>query len=97
MVDIAVSVNILSFPQGRQSAKLFSSRRKWDSTTPLPPAVPGEGGTRGGTLACGRGGGGVPIPTRGQTLYSRYVCTSPLWMNRCVNTKDGTLQSALLY
>ncbi len=28
------------------------------------------------TLAFGRGGGGVPIPTRGQTLlYSRYVCT----------------------
>ncbi len=27
--------------------------------------------------ACGRGGGGgVPIPTRGQTLwYSRYICT----------------------
>ncbi len=50
------------------------------------------------TLAFGRGCGGVPIPTRGQTLlYSRYVCTSPLWMNRCVNTKDGTLLSALLY
>jgi hypothetical protein len=50
------------------------------------------------TLAFGRGGGGVPIPTRGQTLlYSRYVCTSPLGMNRCVNTKDGTLLSAPLY
>ncbi len=34
---------------------------------------------RGGyTLARGRGGGGVPVPTRGQTLwYSRYICT--LW------------------
>ncbi len=30
------------------------------------------------TLACGRGGGGIPIPTRGHTLwYSRYICT--LW------------------
>jgi hypothetical protein len=44
------------------------------------------------------GGGGDPIQTRGQTLlHSRYVCTSQLWMNHCVNTKDGTLLSAPLY
>jgi len=55
---------------------MLSIRHNWDSPTPSPagvcaprgPLVPG-----GGTLAGGRGGGGVPIRTRGQTLwYSRY-------------------------
>ena len=56
----------------------FSSRRNWDSPTPSPlqaavtpppPPVPG-----GGSLASGRGGRGVPIPTRGHTLwYSVYT------------------------
>ncbi len=58
--------------QSRQSAKLFSSRRNWDSPTPSPAgecAPPpfctgGEGHTRW------RGGGGrVPIQTRGHTLW----------------------------
>jgi hypothetical protein len=46
----------------------------------VPPLVPGRD-----TLACGRGsgGGGVPIPTRGQTLcYSRYVCTLCVYRRR---------------
>ncbi len=44
------------------------------SVFPPPPLVP-----RGGTHSLGeRGWGGVPIRTRGQTLwYSRYICT--LW------------------
>jgi hypothetical protein len=49
----------------------FSSRRNWDFhpltrkrvCIPPPFLVPG-----GGTLACGRGGGGVPIRTVGLTL-----------------------------
>jgi hypothetical protein len=58
----------------------FSSRRNWDSPTPRPQAsVPSPlwlGGR--GTLAGERGGGRVPIPTRGHTLwYSLYICT--LW------------------
>jgi len=65
------------FTQSRQSAKLFSSRRYWDSPNPstagecaLPPLVPGGRGT----LAGERGGGRVPIPTRGPTLwYSLYI------------------------
>ncbi len=53
--------------------RFFSSRPNWDSPTPshagecvLPPPslVPG-----GGTLACGRGVGGVPTRTRGHTLW----------------------------
>jgi hypothetical protein len=44
---------------------------------PPPPRVGwGGGGGRGGTLACGRGIGRVPIPTRGHKLrYSMFVCT----------------------
>jgi hypothetical protein len=62
--------------QSRQSAKLFSSRRNWDSPNPSPagacaPPPFGSGGR--GTLAGERGGGRVPIPTRGTihcgTLY----------------------------
>ncbi len=58
----------------------FSSRRNWDSPTPHPPPasvppphrVPG----RRGTLACERGGGRVPVPTMGHTLwYSINICT----------------------
>ncbi len=60
----------------------FSSRPNWDSPTPLTrirvPVPPPRFGSGGGTFACGRGGGGVPIRTRWQTLwYSRYIC--PLW------------------
>ncbi len=39
----------------------------------VPPPLFGCGG---GTLVYGRGSGGVPFPTREQTLwYSRYICT----------------------
>jgi hypothetical protein len=52
----------------------FSSRPNWDSSTPLGECVPPLWSRGEGTLACRRGGGGVPIPTRGLTLwYSR--CT----------------------
>ncbi len=50
--------------------RFFSSHRR--VCTPPPPF--GSGG--GEIFACGRGGGGVPIRTRGQTLwYSRYIFT----------------------
>jgi hypothetical protein len=54
------------------------SRRNWDPPLPHPQAsVPPPFGSGGrDTLACGRGGGGLPIRTRGQTLwYFRYLCT----------------------
>ncbi len=59
----------------RQSAKLFSSRRIWDSHNHSPAGEcappPSEGR---GTFAGERGGGRVPIPTRGPTLwYSLYM------------------------
>jgi hypothetical protein len=55
----------------------LSSRPNWD---PRPLTLWFRGG---GTLACRIGGGGVPVRTRGQTLwYSRYIC--PLWMERFV-------------
>ncbi len=63
----------------------LSSRPNWDSTAPLTykrvcsPLLwfGGRGGTQ---LACGRGSGGVPIPTRGQILWTvvhwySTVCT----------------------
>jgi hypothetical protein len=58
--------------QSRQSAKLFSSRRNWDSPNPSPAGecAPPPLWFRGeGTLAGERGGGRVPIPTRGHTLW----------------------------
>ncbi len=60
----------------------FSSRRNWDSPTPSPAGecVPPFGYGGKGTLARGRGGGGVPIPRRGHTLcYSRYLLVCTLW------------------
>jgi hypothetical protein len=54
----------------------FSSRPNWDSPNPSPAGecVPPFGS--GGTPSRGERGWGVPIPTRGQTLwYSRYICT----------------------
>jgi hypothetical protein len=55
---------------------IFSSRRNWDSPNPSPagkrPPHFGSGGR--GTLAGEKGGGRVPIPTRGHTLwYSIYI------------------------
>ncbi len=61
---------------GAQSAKLFLRIGTPPTPDPLAnvPPPPWFGG--GGTLACGSGGGVVPIPTRRQTLrYSRYLCT----------------------
>ncbi len=61
-----------------QSAKLFSSRRNWDSPNPSPASecAPHPLVQAGGTLACGRGVGEVQIPTRGHTLwYSVYIST----------------------
>jgi hypothetical protein len=64
--------------QSIQSAKLFSSRRNWDSPNPSPAgecAHPPFGSGGRGTLAGERGGGRFPIPTRGHTLwYSSYIC-----------------------
>jgi hypothetical protein len=55
----------------------FSSRPNWDPPPPPhPQASVSHFWFRGGgnTLACGRGGGGFPIRTRGQTLWcSRYI------------------------
>jgi hypothetical protein len=64
---------------------LFSRRPNWDSHTPstagecvFPPFGSGVGGYTHSLGGKGVGGGGVPIPSRGQTLwYSRYICT--LW------------------
>ncbi len=54
----------------------FSSRRNWDSPTPSPTGecAPPFRLVPGGTFACWRGSGGVPIPTRGHTLwYSIFI------------------------
>ncbi len=76
-------------PQSRQSAKLFSSRRNWDSPNPspagecAPPPPLGSGGRC--TFAGERGGERVPILIKGRTLwYPLYICTN--CMVNMVNT-----------
>jgi hypothetical protein len=65
-----VKTTFLCRAESRQSAQLFSSRRNWDSPNPSPAGEcarsAGSGGR--GTLAGERGGGRVPIPTKGHTL-----------------------------
>ncbi len=65
----------LSTPHSGQSGRLqyFSSRPNWDPPTPWPSHFGSRGG--GTHSLAGEGGWGVPIPTRGQTLwFSRYIC-----------------------
>ncbi len=80
------SFTFLVSTQSRQSAKLFSSRRNWDSPNPSPagecapsPLVPGGRGT----LASEWGGGRVPIPARGplwcSVLYVLCGCQLRHW------------------
>ncbi len=58
----------------------FSSRRNWDSPNPSPAGECASPVLWGGAHSLARGGGGrVPIPTRGHTLwYSLYIRT--LWL-----------------
>ncbi len=66
----------------------FFSRPNRDSPTPSPAGecvLPSFGSGGGGVIHtnCGRGGWGVPIPTRGQTLwYSRYLPIYALCVHR---------------
>jgi hypothetical protein len=87
--------------QSRQSAKLFLQSYELGLPHLLTPqaSLPSLwlGGGRVGwyTLACGRGGGAVPISTRGQTLwYSRYICTlcfeGFIYINTLVETERST-------
>ncbi len=66
--------------ESRQSAKLFLKSSELGLHQPPTRRrvypQPGFGSRGGGTLACGRGGGRVPIPTNGHTLwYSICICT----------------------
>ncbi len=76
--------------QSRQSARGFvSSRPNWNPPSPYPQASvppPLFGSNEGTHSLTGECVGGVPIRTRGKTLwYSRYICTvlcgtmSSLW------------------
>jgi hypothetical protein len=67
-----------STPPSRQSARLFFQSRELGLPHPLtrkrfcpPPLVLGGGGH----CLARDGGGGVPIPTRGETLYSAHSST----------------------
>jgi hypothetical protein len=66
-----VAYFVLTHRVGRAKLFLWSSELALLSPHPLTRRRVGGGG--GGTLACGGGSGGVPIPTRGHTLwYSMY-------------------------
>jgi len=92
-----IIIKILWKAQSRQSAKLLLQSSELGLPQPLtwrrlcPPPF-GSGGR--GTLAGERGGGRVPIPTRGHTLwYSIYVCT--LWWK--VSAKNPNTIKMLRY
>ncbi len=80
----------LLYMQSRQSAELFLQSLELGLPHPhdrrggecaLPPLILWGRGA----LACGRGGGWVPISTRGHTLwYSMYICT--LWFYLLLQT-----------
>jgi hypothetical protein len=66
-------------PQSRQSAKLFLQSSKLGPPQPQASVLPHPlVGGREGTLACGRGVGGVPISTRGHTLWC-FIYIRTLW------------------
>jgi hypothetical protein len=76
-----------SRPQSRQSAKLFLQSSELGLPHPFTRrrvCAPSFGPGGGYTLACRREGGGVPIPTRGHTLwysigiYCMYFVVTPL-------------------
>ncbi len=46
----------------------MSPRQNWDSLASECASPPEPKGRGGGTVACGRGGGVVPIPTTGENL-----------------------------
>ncbi len=80
----------MSHRVGRELS-FFSSRRNWESPNPSPagecavPPSPGSGGR--GTFAGDRGGGRVPIPTRGHTLW--YSLLRALWYERYTRGNQG--------
>jgi hypothetical protein len=74
--------------QSRQSAKLFLQSSELGLAYPLsrgrerpPPPTLWSGGE--GTLACGRGIGGVPIPTSGHTLWCSIYNTGTYISTLC--------------
>jgi hypothetical protein len=73
-------------PQSRQSAKLFLQSSELGLTHPHPQASvppPSFGSVREGHTRLRERGGGVPILTRGHTLwYSFYIRT--LWLGQCL-------------
>ncbi len=74
--------------QSRPRAKLFLQSSELglpphphqQASVPPPPPF-GSGGWGGGTLVCGRGGGEVPIPKRGQTLWPYINIYVPVFCN----------------
>ncbi len=64
-------------PQSRQSAKIFTQSLELGLPNPHSRRRVLVGGK--GTLACGRGVGGVPIPTKGHTLWCSVYISTYLW------------------
>jgi hypothetical protein len=63
-------LNSVCKSQSRKSATLFLQSSDLEPPDPQGSvSSPFGSGGGGGTFACGRGGGGVPIRTRGQTLW----------------------------
>jgi hypothetical protein len=80
------------WPQSRQSAKLFSSRRNWDSPNPSPAGECAPPVLGGGAHSLAREGLGEPQFRRGDIhmWYSLYIRTLWLWrkMLDCERSSD---------
>ncbi len=76
-------------------APCMSRRRNWDPPAPSPASecAPPPGPKGGGTLACGRGGWRVPIPTTGLVLcllcalYQHHINKIKIQESGAVETK----------
>ncbi len=88
-------------PQSRQSAKLFSSLRNWDSRNPSPAGecTPSSLGPGGGAHSLAREGLGESQFRRGDihcgTLYIYVLCdcnTPKVWANQLI----GAIYSSLI-
>ncbi len=91
------------YTQSRQSSKLFSSRRNWDSPNPSPSGecAPPHWFRGGGAHSQARKGLGESQFRRGETLYSKYTVVLCIYLyfvtKAATRPWNGKIQMLLFY